>query len=80
MGLYAEVIISCPDCGEHITLQSGAGDHGWHTQDSVPKHIAESLNGEETWCKKCDAKLVITTTRPETLNVPLYVIKPRVDA
>lgn len=80
MGLYAEVTISCPDCNACITLQSRAGDHGWYTQDSVPKRIAESLNGEEAWCDTCNAKLVITTTRPATLNVPLYVVKPRVDA
>lgn len=73
MGMYDEVVFTCPKCDGHITEQSKAGACSLVTyqSDDVPTQIAVDLNGETVWCQNCGANFKIRAFVPMKVSLML---------
>ncbi len=73
MGMFDNVIFSCPCCNEELTAQSKVGScnlKNYH-QASVPSAIAEDLIGSKTSCPSCEISFIITGKVSRTI---LYLV------
>lgn len=62
MGMFDELHVDCPHCGEDVEFQSKAGDcqlHRYAVQD-VPPEIAGDLNGAAEICDACGKEVTLT--------------------
>lgn len=71
MGVFDEVVFACPKCGEHLFIQSKAGDPSMriYSLDNVPPRIAGDIDGAVVTCEDCSiawkltAKVIINIAR-----------------
>lgn len=75
MGMFDEIMINCPRCGESNLEQSKAGDCNLnvYSLNDAPIEILESLTEEPLYCDKCGFKYEIQLAPPDR---PLYVVVP----
>ena len=63
MGMFDELVVHCPLCGEIITFQSKAGECILATYDiqDIPPRIAGDLDGKYEHCENCESKVSLGT-------------------
>lgn len=74
MGMYDDILISCPDCGGDCSTQSKAGPCtlATYTLDAVQPAIADDIQGKEVWCDQCSKQwVIIRTSVPVTIKMAL---------
>jgi len=76
MGMFDEVVFTCPHCSGQITVQSKAGPRLLRTYvaDDVPTAIAVDLSGQRLHCDRCSGRWFIRVKVAHT--VPCDLIQP----
>lgn len=74
MGMFDEVLLVCPDCGETLLQQSKAGEGylGTYTQyTGVPTKIANDIVGNFVYCTKTGKRFKIKMEVPDRVKLTL---------
>jgi len=74
MGMFDSVYAPCARCGNHIEIQSKAGECCLQifSINSVPIAVADDLDGEVVHCEKCETTNVVTIQKvPATTTIAL---------
>ena len=70
MGMYDEVMVVCPHCGNNIEMQSRSGKCTLHRYSSsnAPYDVLKGLEGDSFYCDSCGLSGKLTI-------VPVPVVK-----
>ena len=72
MGVFNEVIVNCPQCGEQTGLQSKASFYECSTfypGEEIPEEIIQDLESSGQSCYHCDYYITVKVEYVKTLKV-----------